>query len=274
MSQNGPTNEDVHDLAADEPVIVVGEPRSLRGELRLHNTGKEKIVLREARLRSAALPGSIQKVAGRMVAPDAQVSLSAVIHPGQSQRVAITLDLEQHTPPGEYHGELEVAGRTRPFIMHVAEAVKLSISPKQLVIDRGSGAKVVKRVVFSNDGNVPLTLGVMGRVLLGEELPFSLGARASISAADKRAKGLEQLFSEVIRDDASAITAPVGSLTIRNPGAPVVLQPGDVSTLDLEIVLPEGLKTNSRYRGRLPLYTADLEFVIVPVADEAKFVPA
>ena len=74
----------------------------------------------------------------------------------------------------------------------------------------------------------------------------------------------------IIRDDARAVTRQVGALDVRNPAAPLILQPGEVRPLDLEICLPENLEANSRYRGRLPLYTADLEFVIVPISGGLK----
>jgi hypothetical protein len=200
--------------------------------------------------------------------PPAPASLTGTIEPGQSQRVPLTFDLGRHTPPGEYHGELKVGGRTHPLVMHVAEAVRLRVSPDRIVIDRPAGATVFKRVVLSNEGNVPLTIGEIGEVMLGEELMLSLGLRAAVATVNNRTRPVEELFAEIIRDDARAVVRQVGSLEVYNPDAPVRLQPGEVRPLDLEIRLPEHLQPNSRYRGRLPLYTADLEFVIVPVSAE------
>jgi hypothetical protein len=147
--------------------------------------------------------------------------------------------------------------------------VRLRVSPAQIVIDGGAGESVSKRVVLTNEGNVALTIGELGSVALGEELMLSFGLRATVATTNRKTRGLEELFAEIVRDDARAITRQVGSLEVSNPEAPVVLRPGEVRPLDLEIRLPENLETNSRYRGRLPLYTADLEFVVVPVAGGA-----
>lgn len=275
MSQNSAPDQESNDVSQDEPVVLVGEPKSLRGELRWHNTGDEKVVLREAWVRGARAThaGAEESLSARSAAPPgppAPVSVAGTIQPGQSQRVPLTFDMGRHTPPGEYHGELEVGGRTRPLVLHVAESVRLRVSPAQIVIDEGAGATVSKRVILSNEGNVPLTVGELGSVMLGEELLLCLGLRTSIASVNDKTQALEDLFAEIVRDEARAITRQVGRLAVYNPAAPVVLQPGEVRPLDLEIRLPDNLETNSRYRGRLPLYTADLEFVIVPVSGGPK----
>lgn len=278
MSQHSPTDHptdrEPDDLSQEETVVLIGEPKSLRGELHWHNTSDEKVVLRDAWVHGARATNATAGFANvQSAAPPkspAPVSLSGTIQPGQSQRVPLAFDLGRHTPPGEYRGELEVGGRTHPLVMHVAEAVRLRVSPNQIVIDESAGATVFRRVVLSNDGNVPLTIGEIGGVMLGEELMLCLGLRATIATVNDKTQALEELFAEIVRDDARAITRQVGSLEVRNPAAPVVVQPGEVRPLDLEIRLPDNLKSNSRYRGRLPLYTSDLEFVIVPVSDSSK----
>lgn len=272
MSQHGPTDQELEDLAQGETVTLVGDPKSLRGELRWHNPGDEKVVLREAWVHGAQAKdaGAAFKAARSDAPPQrppAPASLTGTIQPGQSQHVPLTFDLGRHTPPGEYRGELKVGGRTHPLVMHVAESVRLRVSPSEIVIDQSSGATVVKRVVLSNEGNVPLKVGEIGEIILGEELMLSMGMRAAIATVNDKAQVLEELFAEIVRDNVRAITRQVGSLEVHNPAAPVILQPGEVRALDLEIRLPEDLNANSRYRGRLPLYTTDLEFVIVPVSD-------
>src|SRR5262249_47915079 len=166
MNTGGPANREPLDLPEDAPIVLVGEPKSLRGELRLHNRSTQKLVVREALVRCAALA---EATSGR-AAPVAQVVLSAILQPGQAQQVRLTIATDDRRPPGEYHGELEVADHTRPVVLHVAEVVRLGISPQTIVLDQAAGSTVVKRVVFSNNGNVALTIGTIGRVPLGEEL--------------------------------------------------------------------------------------------------------
>jgi hypothetical protein len=267
MGKSDQKNAPIAGQESDNPVVVVGEPRSLRGHIRVHNTGENKIVLKELGLRGA--PGPVGKAPTAEPGISIQVPISAVISPGQSQRVPLTLDLDFRTPPGTYYGEVQIAGSARPLVMHVAETVRLSVSPKEVIIDRAAGSRVLKRVIFSNSGNVPVTVGEIGEVMLGEELLLANGVRGSMGSVSDRRKPLEKLFVEILGEETRAITMEVGSLMVRNLSAPLVLQPGDVQAIDLEITLPNDLKPNSRYRARLPLYTADLEFVIVPGASHA-----
>jgi hypothetical protein len=254
---------DIYNITEDERVTLVGEPHALRGAAYLRNRGPGKISLREARVLCAPL----QSAMGQETASPVPVALSsATLHPGQAQSVALTLELDRHTPPGEYSGELEIAGRTRPVIMHVAEAPRLRISPKSVVIDRRADETVVKRVVFANEGNVPLRIGALGDVLLGEDLLLRRSLSVTLAAVGEQRRPLEDLFAEIARDEAKTMIRESGFLQVRNRS--LTLRPGEVSPLDLEIRLPEKLKTNTRYIGRAPLYTTELEFVIVMMDGE------
>ena len=262
MNTGGPPDHASLDLPEEAPIVLVGEPKSLRGELRLHNRGDEKIVVREARVRSAPL---LEATAGRG-GPVAQAALSAILQPGQTQHVRLTLDIDHHTPPGEYHGELEVADHIRPVILHVTEVVRLGISPQTIVIDQPVGATVVKRVVFSNNGNIALTIGAFGRIALGEDLFL----HATAVADNEPTPPLESVFGVSAHDLSRPIVRQAGFLEVRSGGEPVVLQPGEVRALDLEIRVPEQLEPHVRYVGRAPIYTSNLEFVVVPVAGKQR----
>jgi hypothetical protein len=257
MKTEGISEHDLLGLSKDEPIILVGEAKTLRGELHLHNPGTDRIQLGEASLR-------LQLAQSTQPTPFAQVPLPAGLQPGQAQRVKLVLDLDPQTPPGEYKGEVEVAGHTRPVIVYVAEVVRLDIAPKVLVIDQPSGSTAVKRVILTNEGNVPLTIGPIGQVALGEELMLRRSVSATVAAAgEKEDRLVGKLFADLINEDAKAVLAAAGYLKVVNAG--VVIQPGEVRLLSLEIHLPENLSPNRRYIGRVPLYTSDLEFVVVPL---------
>ena len=268
MSEDIPSDSGSTDRTSEEPIVLVGEPKSLRGELQLHNRGAERLVLREAQM-SGAHPGlkfaALKSGNGVLTAPQTQIAVSATLQPGESQRLPLTINIGPHTPPGEYHGALEVAGQTRPLVLHVTEVVKLEIAPRPIVIDDHAGETVVKRVVFSNSGNIPLTVGAIGSVALGKELLMSQGLRASVGANQSK---LESLFLEVIRDERRAVVEPIGTLDVRNLTGTLTLLPGEVRQVDLEIRLPPNLEVGSRYHGRFPIYTSDLDFVIAPVSEK------
>src|SRR5262245_444979 len=98
MGKSDQKNAPIAGQESENAVVVVGEPRSLRGDVRIHNTGENKIVLKELGLRGALAPVGKAAAAERSIS--VQVPISAVISPGQSQRVPLTLDLDFRTPPG------------------------------------------------------------------------------------------------------------------------------------------------------------------------------
>jgi len=79
-------------------------------------------------------------------------------------------------------------------------------------------------------------------------------------------------LDELVAELARAGTAPrllreAGTLRVHGDTGPAALEPGEVRVVDLVIDVPEGLAAGARYVGRLPIYTSDLEFVVVPTAD-------
>jgi hypothetical protein len=253
--QKMPEN-DVFDLPKDEQIVLVGQPGTLRGELYVHNPGAERIVLRGSQLRGASLERGAATPAACRLPPIA-------VRPGGRRRVPLNIALPAHTPPGEYHYELEVGGHVRSVVLHVTEVVDLDISPPQVVIENRPGRKVTKRVVFHNLGNVPLTIGQVGAIPLDDELLQCRTGRAAVVMGGDRIASLDDYYAEVIRQTKTALEQ-TGLLRVRNKAGTVVLEPGQVQPIDLEILVPKGLEKHTRYRGAAAFYTADLEFFVVP----------
>jgi hypothetical protein len=250
------------EFSEEQPIVLAGEPRALRGRVRLRNAGQEKLVLREAWIRPVA------PERGASLGVATQLSLVTTLQPGQDQQLSLTLDLDRYLPPGEYHADLEVAGRRQPIVLHVAETVRLSVSPQPVVIDQPAGASVRKRVILSNEGNVPLTIGEVGTVRLAVELPPGYAARPRIAVSDSRSESSRRSLGGVIEQIGGShprrVMRQIADMEVRPVEAPAILEPGESRSLELEIRLPEELEANRRYYGRAPLYTSDLEFVIVP----------
>ena len=239
-----------NDARDDDPLVLVGEPRMMRGVLTVRNPGAERMILREGRLSTPSV--------------DVRVPLAEVLQPGSFRRIALRVDLGGHVPPGEHRGTFEVSGRTCPAILHVGESVRLTISPSSLVVSEPPGRSARKRVAFANEGNVPLTIGDIGPVPLGEEL-LGGAARVSVTAAPSK---LDELVAELARaGTAPRLLREAGTLRVHGDTGPAALEPGEVRVVDLVIDVPEGLAAGARYVGRLPIYTSDLEFVAVPTAD-------
>jgi hypothetical protein len=250
---------DVIDLPEDAAIVLVGQPDALQGELRVYNPGEEKLVLRDARVRSEPL-----RIAGRTTSAVHTLEL-IVLRPGQVRHIPMSIAISPHTPPGEYQGELEVAGRIRPIVLHVTEVVQLDISPPQLVIENRAGEKFTKSVVFTNKGNVSLTIGEIGPVVLDDELMECRVLRAATINFDDQGKSVSDYLVDIIRQSKAGLEQ-AGLLRVHNTAGTIVLQPGEVRLVDLEIRVPDKLERHARYFGVAALYTSNLEFVIVPTS--------
>src|SRR5215212_1117570 len=109
---------DILDTPEDEPIVLVGQPDALYGEVKLRNPGDRSVILRETRLhRPPLMTGQVQtRETAPASEPFQQAISTVVLRPGQTQHVPLKISLSAHTPPGEYRGEIEVAGRKRPVV--------------------------------------------------------------------------------------------------------------------------------------------------------------
>ena len=238
-----------------EPLILTGPPARLAGRLELLNPGSDNLVVRGAGLNDPS---------GKLFARQFRRALpTLVLRPDQRRTVPLSVAIDPTTPPGEYRVELEMGGQSRPAVLHVTEVFSLSLRPSSLVVANQPGRAQRKRVVITNTGNVAFTVGDPGEVDLKDDLAWERAIRLAVEPWSGRAEvDVEKLvvavLEEVRRRDERA-----GSLVVRLPGGPVEVRPGETAALDLEITLSEGLSRSSRYRGRAPLLTQDLEIVVV-----------
>lgn len=240
-----------------EPIVLVGQPDSIQGELYVRNPGEKKIVVRDAQVRAATLRATPMSF---RLAP-------IPLRPGLRRRVPLAFAIDPGTPPGEYKGELEIDGSVHPVVLHVTEKIRLDISPDPLVVPNLPGETVVKRVIFRNLGNVPLTIGEIGGVPLDDELLQCRTFRAALSALGEETKSLEAYALDVARQ-LKGVVEQAGLLRVHNAAGVVELEPGAMSAVDLEIRLPKTLDKRTRYRGEAPLYTSSLRFFVVPAPRE------
>ena len=245
---------------ADAPIVLAGPPGRLSGRIDLHNGGDQRVVLRQAALKDAtgALgPGPLH-----------QTFHPVVLHPAQGRRVPLRVAVDPATPPGSYRCELEVAGQSRPAVLHVAEVFSLSVSPEVIVVENRPNEVQSKQLIVTNDGNVDVAVGDIGEVVLEDDMIWCRAERAAIGPwTEKDDPRLEELVVAVLRaarDEAYR----GGNLAVRNVAGEVAVPAGTTVAIDLEVVVPERLHRNSRYKGRTPLFTEDLEFLVVPARGE------
>jgi hypothetical protein len=263
MAQTDKPDYDVIQHPATEPIIMVGPPESLAGELLLHNAGAEKLILRDVLVRGEAMTRRAAEAGG----PSELALRRVVLRPGQLRRVPLQLALSPNTPPGEYHAEVQVGGRVRQLVMHVTELVRLEIDPDPVVVENIPGATATKRVVFSNRGNVPLRIAEIGAVVLDEEFLNCRAGRAAVMNSGEEVEGLDGFLGEYIRQTKVAL-AQTGLLRVHNTAGPFTLEAGEVRAVELEFRVPDKLDQRSRYFGAVALYTSNLDIVITPTHAE------
>jgi hypothetical protein len=249
----------------DRPVVLFGQPSNLRGEIVLRNRGEDRLALRWLPLTptgpkdaplglQAARPGQALNVRLR----------PAFLRPGLANQISLSLELDAHTPPGEYQAEAQVFGRSLPVVVYVTERVFLDVSPSVLTLENRPNQRFNKQVVFHNRGNVPLSIGELGAVFLDDDLLICRSLRAAAAAVGDELRELEEYLAQILLST-KQVAEHSGVLRIHNQSGKDTLQPGEVRAVNLEIRVPDGLYKRGRYRGVVALYNTDLTFVVVPV---------
>jgi hypothetical protein len=251
-------------IAGEGPIVLAGQPNSLRGNLYLRNSSPARVRLRR-------LPLSIAKKDQlALAAPDPGsgpvVRLAPrIIRPGHTGPVSLSLRLDPHTSPGEYRAEMEIAGQMRPVVMHVIEKVDLRISPSVVVLENHPDATFSKRILVSNLGNVPLTIGRLGAIFLDDELLICRTLRHAAASVGDDLRPFEEYLARILLS-AKQVAESSGILRVYNRSGETTIQPGEDQPVDLDIRIPPSLDRRGRYRGVSAIYTANLTFLIVPTA--------
>jgi len=249
-------------IPPDEPINVVGAPGALRVNLPLVNSGTSALVIRDAAIRNVVAREGKRPLAG------IGASLTAVLASGQASQGQLRLQLDPHTPPGDYVGEIEIAGTTHPLALTVVEQVRLSIDPDPIFLEGAAGSAVRKTVLFRNLGNVPLHIRHAGAVPLGEELPFAPTATAEIAVGGRGENAITKLLGTLFEGRHTRLLKESGAMPVRLVDGDFTLAPGESEGAVVECTLPDDLLPHRRYRAYAPIYDADLAFIIVTMEAE------
>ena len=263
MAKKRETQSVFRAMSSEEPLVLVGEPGRIKGKLNLTNSGAEEVVLQGAQLRTAAT----SKAAESRPALDINKPLHPIIvRPGRSRSVSLKMALDPTTPPGEYDAELEVGGEVKPVKVHVVEKIDIRLHPDKLIIREAPGGTASKRIVVQNVGNVPVTIGDIGAVVLEDDRLQCRLLRRVVAAIDT--KNPEAEFEDYFRtliEQAQGVLQQAGALRVRSKTGSVTIPPGGTQAIDLEIQLPESLDKRTRYTASVALYNRNLDFEIDPI---------
>jgi hypothetical protein len=246
---------------AEEPLVLAGPPRAIRGEFRLQNPTTEKVIVRNPVFRTALPAGRKGARAEPAPLPEAGLVMRRIVmRPGQTRPIPVALELDSRTPPGTYHAELAINDQSRGVVIHVTEEIELTVVPDEVVLAGEPGAKIKKRVVFTNRGNVPIAIRSIGTVVLEDELAHCQALRGALDDVGDTMEGLDAFAAAL----GKRYKKLYETLVLKVQNTAVTLAPGDTQAVDLTITLPESLDSRSRYVGTAAIATLNLPFIIVP----------
>jgi|307.fasta_scaffold224494_2 hypothetical protein len=231
------------------PILLVGPPRGVAGEITLVNPGETTLVLRDF---------GVADRSGRLVHLPARqrLTMPAVLRPGQQQQLRIEIALVATTHPGEYHVAIEITGQERDAVLHVTEDVALRVEPATLFVTNEPERPQMKRIAVSNEGNVAATLGDIRDVALRDDLEPAIDVRLALQALASQ----PHLVVDALRRDGPTM----GRLSLGIAGGPATIAPGETRTIEVAVTLPEPPPPNGRYRARVPLLNATLNIIVTP----------
>ncbi|HEX2704603.1 MAG TPA: hypothetical protein VHM65_02500 [Candidatus Lustribacter sp.] len=154
---------------------------------------------------------------------------SALIPPGATEQVDLTIPMDPYTEPGEYAAQLDVGGVLRPVVVVVEPELAMRVSPAKVLAGPG---RTSLELVVRNDGNVAIAL-----------------AGTTRSWTVPSGKGDADHGPEV---------------TLRLGADDLVLEPGGMVRVTATLEVPEDLDREHRHESRVPLGLADLTVLVLP----------
>ncbi len=194
------------------PLIFSGPPGRLSADLTVANTGHRRLAVRSV---TVLREGSA----------DLDVQAAALVPPGATASLNVTLPVEPGTSPGDYPAEVQVAGMRRAAVLRVEAVLAMHINPRRLLAVPGTHDV---SIIAVNEGNVDVSL-------------------ASVTKGRTSDGGKEP--------------GPDVTLTLRTP---VVLAAAGTVTLHGRLKVPPSLEPTRRHTASVPIGLADLEVIILP----------
>ena len=199
--------------------------------------------LTEAKLVSSSVPA----------APGGDTSLrfATEIPPETSAKVAARFAVPRTTRPGVYKAVFDIGGEPREAELEVLAEERLEIGPSGLALSAAPGQVVGTELLFTNRGNVPLTLDVLGGLILEDLEPLCLNVQRALSQVRNKdgQEDAHRLFLDALVKNVADRRADMGRARVA--GGPATLEPGNSALLGVELHLPANLTPGRGYRATL-----------------------
>ena len=195
-----------------DPLIFSGPPGHLQADVTVANTGDRRLAIRGVTI---LREGSV----------DVDAPAVALVPPGTTASMPVTVPMHPGTSPGDYPAEVQVAGLRRAAVLRVEAELAMRITPRRLLAEPGTHEV---SIVVVNEGNVDVPLASMTR------------GRTS---------------------DGGKEPGPDVTLTLE---AQVVVTAASTVTLHGRLEVPPSLDPTRRHTASVPVGLADLEVIILP----------
>lgn len=244
-------NDARKDASTPKPLEFFAFGNRVQSSIVLSNPGEEKLKLRGIDVTGAKL----RNAAGQTLK---QVPLLARLRPGQVQKCPLEFELDPTTPPGTYEGEFDCGNILhQPFVLHVLERLELALSPSRIVTRAVPGQQLVKEIVLSNEGNVPVHIDREMIMMLYEvdELNRTIGS----SLREVAGEGFNNVMDNLVGKLREAMVRP---MSIKFESTDLELQPGEIQKFNISLRFPTNLKPKRSYRGRINIYNCQLSVLL------------
>jgi hypothetical protein len=242
----------------DKPILLAGEPHRLTGEVHLSNPGDKTVVVRDARI--CDLPKEVRmRHAG---GSEAAVQVAAILRPGKDCRARIRVRLDSATPPGHYPAGFVLRQHRYRAELHVTESFQLELSPHHIAIENRPGTRVVREVVFRNQGNTQVRIGPHVAVPLHDELFECRTLRATLAHSSQEAQSPADWLNILLREGQKNLHQD-GLLWMQNEEPETVIEAGEARSVRLQLRVPDSIRPEARYFATAFFYAANLSVALV-----------
>jgi hypothetical protein len=153
------------------------------------------------------------------------------------------LSIPRTTPPGDYTGSAELAGKVYPVEVHIEPHAYLSLSPRQLVLSGHAGEQLRADLTLANCGNVACEIGKTHTFGLYDIDGVERGIGAAfLQTADRGANRAEHLLEKLAAGHGGLVQAQL----TKGVGP---IAPGELRQLELALHLPGELSAGHTYSG-------------------------
>ena len=192
--------------------------------------------------------------------------------PKEAASVPVHLVVDSSTPPGRYHGVVQVGEIRQPLDVTVLDVVKVTVSPRVVRLGAAAGEAVAAELSVSNDGNVPQELAK--EVTIEYEEPDSAGRAISVAVRETAAgEGGLAYLDRFVRELRAATYV---RSTAKVDTASATLAPGSQALVRISTTVPAELAAGSSYHGSFTFAGAVvlLEIGVTTAANSTKRRPA